>query len=232
MEKMPLRDAFISRENKFLLLEKGFKKCGYKKDEELLEIGCARGDAAAYLWKNGFTRLTSTDIDEKAIAEAERCHSGCRFLRADACDLPFENESFYGAFSEAAYSVITDKEKASREYRRILKPGGKFLLNDFCLRDQNARGAPETGIPCFQGVRTMDEYREIFENSGFECRYAGEEFPEFIRIAVSLSKIFSVPPGEVGEYILKSYGTDSYVSDFFSGFRLSCCQMIFVRSNE
>lgn len=60
MEKTPLRDAFTQRGNRFFLLDKGMKNAGFTETLELLEIGCAGGEAAKHLSVKGFTKLTAS----------------------------------------------------------------------------------------------------------------------------------------------------------------------------
>ena len=80
------------------------------------------------------------------------------------------------------------------------------------------------------GVQTMERYREMFEAQGLICVYEKEEFPELVRIAMSLGKAYGIPPAEVGGYIAASFGGDSFVDDFFSQTQMSYCQMIFEKA--
>jgi hypothetical protein len=49
-ERMPLAKAFALRPERFRMLEKGIGSAGWKgKRLSLLEIGCSKGDAAAFL---------------------------------------------------------------------------------------------------------------------------------------------------------------------------------------
>ena len=71
MEKTPLRDAFTQRKDRFFLLDKGFINAGFTETLELLEIGCAGGEAAKHLSGKGFTKLTAIDIDGTVLERAE-----------------------------------------------------------------------------------------------------------------------------------------------------------------
>lgn len=227
MEKQPLRDSFVKRDNRTLLLDRGLTQAGFTHDSALLEIGCAGGEAAVHLAEAGYRRLWAVDIDPKIVEAARARTDRCTFVCADACRLPFDGGSFDGVFSEAAFSVIADKTAAAGEYARVLRSGGRFLLNDFTLREKRAEAASGTGIPALEGVQTMEVYRRLLESHGMRCVYAREEYPELIRIALSLSRSFQVPPAQVGQHIVSSYGSDGFVSDFFSNAKMSYCQMIF-----
>lgn len=228
MEKISLRDAFVKREKRFVLLDKGCNLAAFGKDDKLLEVGCAGGEAAEYMSRQGFTDLTGIDIDADIIRDAEAKHIECVFRCADACRTPFQAESFAGIYSEAAFALIADKSAAAKEYSRILKTGGRVLINDFALRtNTESERRSVQGIPMLMGVQTMEVYRRIFEEQGFSCIYESEEFPELIRIAISFGKIYNISPAKVGQHIVAAFGRDEYVNDFFSQTQMSYCQMIF-----
>ncbi len=225
---MELRDAFTGRRSRFKLLDKGLAQIDFPRAAPLLEAGCATGDGSAHLAELGYTRVTGVDIDAAAIERAREKHPGVNFVCADAKELPFEDAAFSGIISEAAFSVIPGKAEAAREYARVLAPGGLVLLNDFAAASEGTHTQP--GIPCLDGVQSMEGYRRVFEAAGFECVRESEEYGEYIGIAMSLGKAYGVPPTEVGKYIVSAFGRDGYVTDFFAHTRLTYCQMIFKRT--
>lgn len=211
-----------------MLLEKGRKLAAFEKDAKLLEVGCAGGEATEYMLLQGFTDLTGIDIDPDIIREAEAKHIKCAFYCADACRTPFEEENFMGIYSEAAFALIADKAATAKEYFRILKTGGRVLINDFTLRaNTESERLSVQGIPMLMGVQTREVYKKIFEEQGFSCIYENEEYPELIRIAISFGKIYNISPAKVGQHIVAAFGRDEYVNDFFSQTQMSYCQMIF-----
>lgn len=223
---MELREAFVKRKGRFKLLELSLEAACFAKAAPLLEVGCATGEGSAHLAALGYTRVTGVDIDAEAIAQARENCPGVRFVCADARSLPFAAGSFEGIISEAAFSVIDGKAEAAREYARVLAPGGLVLLHDFAAAE-SAHTQP--GIPCLDGVQSMDGYRAVFGAAGFECACESEEYGEYIGIAMSLGKAYGVPPTEVGKYIVSAFGRDGYVTDFFAHTRLTYCRMLFKR---
>lgn len=224
---MELRDAFIHRKNRFRLLERGLALAGFPKSAPLLEIGCATGEGSAHLAALGYTRVTGVDIDAAAIELAREKYPGTDFVCADARRLPFDTGACSGIISEAAFSVIPGKAEAAKEYARVLALGGLVLLNDFAVSGGEVCARP--GIPCLDGVQSMDGYRDIFDDAGFECIHVSEEYGEYIGIAMSLGRAYGVPPTEVGKYIVEAFGRDGYVADFFAHTRVTYCQMVFKR---
>lgn len=228
MERTPLRDAFVKRDKRFLLLDKGLALAGFSRGDKLLEVGCAGGEAALHMTQAGYTALTAVDIDPTAVDRARAACPSVDFVCADACDLPFVPMSFDGIISEASFALIPDKAAAAREYARVLRPGGRVLLNDFALKcDSTATRRDIEGIPCLEGVQTAEKYIEIFQSAGFKTLLCQEEFPELVRIAMSLSREYAVPMREVGRYIQRAFGNDNYVNEFFEKSSMSYFRIIF-----
>ena len=228
MDKLPLREVFLTRENRFRLLEAGFAAAGWTGDTRyLLETGCADGAAARHMARQGGFYITAIDVDD-GLFPPERADENVELVRADICRTPFDNGSFDGIFSEAAFSVLPDKEAAVREYARVLKKNGRVLIDDFALK---TGAAPVTrdvqGVPCLDGVQTMETYRELFARQGFRCIYSREHFSEFIRMAIGLAKFYGVSPSEVGRTIVSAFGKGGGGDEFFSNTRMTYCQMIF-----
>ena len=228
MHRTPLRDAFVKRDKRFLLLDKGLGLAGFSQGDALLEVGCAGGEAAVHLTQAGYTSLTAVDIDPVAVDAAREVCPGVSFVCADACAMPFAARSFDGIISEASFALIPDKAAATREYARVLRPGGRVLLNDFALkRDTGATRRDIEGIPCLEGVQTVEKYIEIFQSAGFKTLLCTEEFPELVRIARSLSREYGIPMSEVGKYIQRAFGNDNYVNEFFEKTSMSYFRIIF-----
>ena len=231
MDQIGLQKAFAKRENRFLLLDKGVSLAGFSQEDALLEIGCAGGEAAVHLYENGWKKITAVDLDEHMLKQARKAAPGCRFLCADARALPVENESFDGLFSEAAFSVMPEKKPAAAEYARVLRHGGRFLLNDFCLRsDSDVLQREGLGIPMLEGVQTMDVYEALFTAEGLSCLYRREEYLTLLQIGDSLRRGFGVSPRELGGYIAEACGDEVGAVSFFTQTEISYCQMIFKKT--
>ena len=99
--------------------------------KEVLEVGCGMGTHAAMLARAG-ARLTAVDITPRAVEATRRRFelfglSG-RIERADAEQLPFQNETFDLVWSWGAIHHSSSPEKCLGEITRVLKPGGRMLL--------------------------------------------------------------------------------------------------------
>ena len=229
MTELTLRDAFQNRKGRFRLLDRGIA-CAQWHGERLriLEVGCANGGAAAHLGKSESFDLISVDVDPEVVKEAAAEHPDCCFVYADACSLPFPDESFDGIFSEAAFSVIPDKAAAVSEYQRVLKPGGRLLMNDFFLKRENEKThCPESGIPCVDGVRSFEAYRDLLDRAGLSCILFKEYYYDYLSIAESLSRTYAVEASQISGFILRHFGTNPFVENFFAQADISYAQMIF-----
>jgi ubiquinone/menaquinone biosynthesis C-methylase UbiE len=250
-ERMPLAKAFALRPERFRMLEKGIKSAGWEgKSLSLLEIGCSKGDAAAFLIGENDYQITAIDISQELIDQALEEHSlamgsgKLKFLCADATTLPFGEESCDGIYSEAAFSAIPDKGKVTEEFYRAIKPGGRVLINDFALGRGTGKDLRDEvmHIPCFAGVQTIETYIGLFEKAGFKTILCREDYGELIRVSSWLCKIYGVGVRQIGGYLSCYFrmgnpdagdcnGKNSK-GMFFKRAKLTYCQMIFEKSND
>ncbi len=166
----------------------------FDKAHRLLEVGAGAGRAGLGLLRLGYADLIITDFSPAMVemargvlAEANPGWQG-QVRQADVTDLPFANGTFDGVL--AAFNALmclrgrADREKALREIRRVLRPGGRlvFSANDRERgdnRDAWARHAPEAGLepgerwhdsptsPVFMRSCTEQEMRGELEAAGF-----------------------------------------------------------------
>ncbi|MCI0640598.1 MAG: class I SAM-dependent methyltransferase [Gemmataceae bacterium] len=111
----------------------------------VLDFGCGHGMAAVIFARRG-ARVTALDLSQGYVSEA-RCRSeankvSIQFLQADAENVPLADESFDRIFGNAILHHL-DIERAAREVRRLLKPGGWAI---FC--------EPWNGNPLWRWARS------------------------------------------------------------------------------
>jgi glycosyltransferase involved in cell wall biosynthesis/SAM-dependent methyltransferase len=98
----------------------------------LLDLGCGTGG-----WVNDLSRLTApervhgADLLESRLVEARRAVPGAHFVRADARQLPFENDMFALVLLFTVLLNIppgTDTDLVIAESVRVLAPGGVLVI--------------------------------------------------------------------------------------------------------
>ena len=108
-------------------------------DKDVLDIGAGLGGPSFCLVeKLGAARVVGIDIEPQNISRAEKCAAArglldrVAFQCADACDLPFADDSFDVVFNGGGvFCETTNKTAALREVYRVLRPGGWFAANDW-----------------------------------------------------------------------------------------------------
>jgi ubiquinone/menaquinone biosynthesis C-methylase UbiE len=141
-------------------------------DEEVLNVGCGTGVfERRILKKHPAQPMTGTDLSEKMLAAARRkTHFGSRacFLQADAHALPFEEASFDVVVSASAPHYFANPLAALGEMARVVRPGGRVVLLDWC-RD-------------FCTTRLLDAFLRRFDPAYRAC-YSQAELHGYVRTA-------------------------------------------------
>ena len=94
------------------------------------DLGCGPGQIAKYLHDQGATVL-GIDLSEKMIACASRLYSGIEFRVGDMRKLSLPDAGLAGLV--AFYSIVhfgpDELDVVTREFRRVLAPGGLALVS-------------------------------------------------------------------------------------------------------
>jgi demethylmenaquinone methyltransferase/2-methoxy-6-polyprenyl-1,4-benzoquinol methylase len=107
--------------------------------ENALDLCCGTGDIALALARQGL-QVTGADFSEPML-EVAKLRSKVQspkskgppvhFLRGDALQLPFPDDTFDLITIGYGLRNLADMEAGLREMRRVLKPGGRMLVLDF-----------------------------------------------------------------------------------------------------
>ena len=104
------------------------------KGKNILDDCCGSGGKTLLLSQMGAAKVTGIDIGESFIDEAKNFAkskgvSNIEFLAGDAHNLPFADKSFDMVFSFDAFEHVSNPEKMLSEVKRVLKPGGRFVMS-------------------------------------------------------------------------------------------------------
>ncbi len=101
------------------------------KESRVVDIACGKGSSAIYLAENYGCSVTGIDISPDLVQEAQdtarRRNLGAKvtFQVGNAMDLPFPDNSFDAALSQAMLVLVEDKVKTIKEANRVVKEGGR-----------------------------------------------------------------------------------------------------------
>jgi ubiquinone/menaquinone biosynthesis C-methylase UbiE len=113
------------------------KLLGIKRGDHLLDIGCGIGTQARAMAARVGTegKVTGTDISHTMIEIAKSRTASLNipieFFVCDALTQPFPNHSFNCIRAERVLMYIKDIPALFTEIKRLLQPGGKFIVFDF-----------------------------------------------------------------------------------------------------
>jgi ubiquinone/menaquinone biosynthesis C-methylase UbiE len=193
----------------------------------VLEAGCGRRTRLARR-REMIGELVGIDVDENAGTENDALD---RFVVTDLCaHLPFEDASFDLVYANFVVEHLTDPQAAFREWRRVLRPGGRTVLltsntaNPFlraaALLPQRLRvrlkargpGAVEDDVfPAVYRANTPRRLERLMAEAGFVPvdvayvatlhRYAGPR----ARLAAALRLAERILPARLRSTIVASY---------------------------
>lgn len=93
----------------------------------ILEIGSGTGTLLSRLHGRGFD-ITGIDVNADLVAEARRWHGDVPIQQVRGTSLPFPDRSFDIVMSFDVFEHIPDSDAHLREVRRVLRPGGTYLI--------------------------------------------------------------------------------------------------------
>lgn len=103
-------------------------------DTEILEVSSGRGGGASYIARYlKPRRYVGLDISDKNVEACSRIYGeqgNLSFVEGQAESLPFPDDSFDHVVSVEASRAYGDIMAFFAEVRRVLRPGGTFLLTD------------------------------------------------------------------------------------------------------
>jgi len=110
--------------------------CQIKAGDYVLDVGCGVGATSVYLAKQVGCRVMGVDILPRMVdraqelADKQEVSHLVAFREADAQELPFPDNHFDVVITESVTAFPEDKQRAVKEYARVLKPGGYLGLNE------------------------------------------------------------------------------------------------------
>ncbi|MBE2894579.1 class I SAM-dependent methyltransferase [Spirabiliibacterium falconis] len=155
-----------------------FSQGQFNAQSAVLEVACNMGTTAINLAQHYGCQITGVDLDENALAKARANIEKCglsnliHVQRANATKLPFADNSFDVVINEAMLTMLPleAKQKAVREYFRVLKPGGRLLTHDVMLtreHDNDIIAALRNAINITVTPLSEHDWQQLFLDCGF-----------------------------------------------------------------
>ncbi len=147
-----------------------------QKTWRVLDAGCGAGHAALTFAPH-VAHITGVDLSEAMLAQcrqnaAARSLTNVDFRRGDVEALPFEDASFDLVISRYSAHHWPQPQQALREIRRVLQPGGQFILSDIVSFDDFAVDTHVQAIellrdPSHVRDHTVAGWRQMLGKMGF-----------------------------------------------------------------
>lgn len=102
-----------------------------KQPEAILDLGCGNGNLTKIISAATSADLYGLDLSVQMVQEATaRLQGRAAFTTGNAENLPYENGRFDAVVCNASFHHYTKPHKVIGEIKRVLKPGGVFILGD------------------------------------------------------------------------------------------------------
>jgi len=152
------------------------KLSGFTPDMHILDVGCGVGGSTRRLSHETGCRVTGIDLSDQYIDAAERLtqllamQERVKFHAASALDLPFDDNTFDGAWSIQMSMNVEDKLSWLKELYRVLKPGGRAVLYEVCANKNSPVHFP---VPWAQDSSMSflvppESFRAVIAFAGFD----------------------------------------------------------------
>ncbi len=104
--------------------------------DRVLDACCGTGDLAVAALRAGAGEVVGLDFSDAMLERARRKAPAIEWVQGDVLELPFPDASFDVATVGFGVRNVEELERALRELRRVLRPGGRLAI----LEITTARG--------------------------------------------------------------------------------------------
>lgn len=147
-------------------------------DERVLDVACGTGELERRLLQS-WPSLAIIGCDASAgmlaQAESKSIPGNVAWMQADATSLPFSAASFDAAICANSFHYFRAPERSLAEMRRVLRPGGRLVLVDWCDDYLSCRACSlwlRWTDPAFYQTYSLAACRALVESSGFAIQDA------------------------------------------------------------
>ena len=156
---------------------------------KVADLGCGVGGPLVNIAKTTGASVTGLNLNAHQISRGERAvrraglQETCGFLLANFMDVPLDDGHFDAAYSYEAVCHAPHKNLCFEEFHRLLRPGGRIALTEWCLterfdpndsthRDIRDRVELTNAVP---NLLTTSEHVDAVREAGFEILAARDQ---------------------------------------------------------
>ena len=148
-----------------------------KPGDYVLDLGAGGGFdcflAAKKVGKEG--KVIGVDMTPEMIAKARantetEGYDNVEFRLGEIENLPAPDNFFDKVISNCVINLSTDKARVFNEIRRVLKPGGKFIISDIVLTQplpEEILKSVSAYVSCIAGASLLEGYIDQIKEAGF-----------------------------------------------------------------
>jgi ubiquinone/menaquinone biosynthesis C-methylase UbiE len=121
--------------------DKLIKRSGITEGMRILEVGCGSGAFTTFAAKSSGIKgeVYALDIQPKMLMQLQKKLSrpenrdikNIKLVEGDAHKLPFDDNSFDLVYTVTVLQELPDRNRALKEMKRVLKPGGILAVTEF-----------------------------------------------------------------------------------------------------
>src|SRR5512147_1971187 len=146
-----------------VVLERLVQLAQVQPTDRVLDVATGTGHTA-FAFAPYVREVSATDVTPEMLAEGEKLKSelglcNVEFRLADAHDLPFAAESFAVVTCRRAAHHFVDIAKALHEMTRVLKPGGRLVVDDRSVPEDDFVDATLNRLDVLHDRSHVREYR-------------------------------------------------------------------------
>ena len=153
------------------------ESCHLSPETRVIDIACGKGTSAVYLVERYGCEVVGIDISDDLIAQANALAKNrgmtqkTTFRVGDALDLPFPDNEFDVAVSQAMLVLVSDKRRSIQEALRVVKPDGYLgWLELSWKRPPTAEFLKAVSdvlcAYCMQNVQTYQDWQSLLTDTG------------------------------------------------------------------
>jgi cyclopropane fatty-acyl-phospholipid synthase-like methyltransferase len=194
--------------NKFLA-----KITHLKSGDLILDAGCGIGGSSIWLTKNYDVKAIGITISDKQVKEARRLsqinkvEQNTDFYEKDFLNSGFDDETFDVVWAIESVCHAENKKDFLREAYRMLKNGGRLVVDDgFLLRDIKDKKERKTFASFLEGMALPNlapesQFRQALEEVGFKNIQIYDKVREVLPSSKKIYQmsIFSYPLSKITE---------------------------------